>query len=218
MQCDKCELWFHLLCIGLGEDEVSENEDYICFQCRGGGHSSSLGPIVEKKVAEYQSLELQVAASTTVTAPPPIKQQSIVLDPPSPPQFEQVPAAAMNSIKVIDVSDTIMIEETPSVVTAVSDGGTLDMPGLPPTGSVVVQALPPALNAEVIELSDEADDGNVLSVEEVDDQAPREVLPKAPVPWEAPQKHESIPVEDAQELTSQVPVSIQDSGDSTSEL
>lgn len=33
VQCDTCELWFHLLCIGLGEDEVSENEDYVCFSC-----------------------------------------------------------------------------------------------------------------------------------------------------------------------------------------
>ena len=34
MQCDKCELWFHMICIGVAEDEIDENEDYICFQCR----------------------------------------------------------------------------------------------------------------------------------------------------------------------------------------
>nr|KAG5711307.1 hypothetical protein BaRGS_006004 [Batillaria attramentaria] len=33
VQCDKCELWFHLLCVGLGKDEVSEEEDYVCFTC-----------------------------------------------------------------------------------------------------------------------------------------------------------------------------------------
>ncbi|KAK6176380.1 hypothetical protein SNE40_014678 [Patella caerulea] len=33
VQCDKCELWFHLLCIGLASDEVTEEEDYVCFQC-----------------------------------------------------------------------------------------------------------------------------------------------------------------------------------------
>ena len=34
VQCDSCEKWFHLLCIGLGEDEVSETEDYVCFSCK----------------------------------------------------------------------------------------------------------------------------------------------------------------------------------------
>lgn len=34
VQCDRCEEWFHLLCIGLGEDEISESEDYVCYKCR----------------------------------------------------------------------------------------------------------------------------------------------------------------------------------------
>lgn len=34
VQCDSCEKWFHLLCVGLAEDEVSENEDYVCFVCK----------------------------------------------------------------------------------------------------------------------------------------------------------------------------------------
>ena len=36
MQCDRCEEWFHLLCIGLGEDEISEHEDYVCYKCKAG--------------------------------------------------------------------------------------------------------------------------------------------------------------------------------------
>lgn len=38
VQCDQCELWFHLLCIGLGKEEVSEEVDYICYTC---SHKSS---------------------------------------------------------------------------------------------------------------------------------------------------------------------------------
>lgn len=34
VQCDRCEEWFHMICIGVAEDEISENEDYICFQCK----------------------------------------------------------------------------------------------------------------------------------------------------------------------------------------
>lgn len=36
MQCDRCEEWFHLLCVGLAEDEVSEEEEYECFACKQG--------------------------------------------------------------------------------------------------------------------------------------------------------------------------------------
>ena len=41
MQCDRCEEWFHLLCVGLAEDEVSEEEDYECFLCK-----QRKGPVV----------------------------------------------------------------------------------------------------------------------------------------------------------------------------
>ena len=37
MQCDTCEQWFHLLCVGLAEDEVAGNEDYMCFICKNDG-------------------------------------------------------------------------------------------------------------------------------------------------------------------------------------
>lgn len=36
MQCDRCEEWFHLLCVGLAEDEVNEEEEYECFNCKQG--------------------------------------------------------------------------------------------------------------------------------------------------------------------------------------
>lgn len=45
VQCDKCEEWFHLLCVGLAEDEVSEEEEYQCYNCRQGVPSHGLGTI-----------------------------------------------------------------------------------------------------------------------------------------------------------------------------
>ena len=33
MQCDTCELWFHYLCVGLRQGDISENEDYKCRTC-----------------------------------------------------------------------------------------------------------------------------------------------------------------------------------------
>uniref|UniRef100_A0A8B8DS00 [histone H3]-trimethyl-L-lysine(4) demethylase n=1 Tax=Crassostrea virginica TaxID=6565 RepID=A0A8B8DS00_CRAVI len=34
VQCDRCEEWYHLLCVGLGTDEVTEDEEYECFKCK----------------------------------------------------------------------------------------------------------------------------------------------------------------------------------------
>jgi len=33
VQCDSCELWFHMDCVGLGKDDVNEEEDYNCTKC-----------------------------------------------------------------------------------------------------------------------------------------------------------------------------------------
>ncbi|XP_052059486.1 lysine-specific demethylase 5A-like isoform X1 [Mytilus californianus] len=33
VQCDHCEEWYHLLCVGLASEEVKEDEDYKCFKC-----------------------------------------------------------------------------------------------------------------------------------------------------------------------------------------
>merc|ERR1712066_196698 len=34
VQCDGCELWLHLNCIGLRPHDVSEDEDFICRDCK----------------------------------------------------------------------------------------------------------------------------------------------------------------------------------------
>lgn len=34
VQCDGCELWLHLTCIGLKPEQVSEDEDFICRDCK----------------------------------------------------------------------------------------------------------------------------------------------------------------------------------------
>lgn len=34
VQCDGgCELWFHMLCVGLTAKDINEDEDYICMAC-----------------------------------------------------------------------------------------------------------------------------------------------------------------------------------------
>lgn len=34
VQCDGCELWFHLYCIGLKQEQVKEDEEFICKACK----------------------------------------------------------------------------------------------------------------------------------------------------------------------------------------
>merc|ERR1712223_2249035 len=34
VQCDGCELWFHLYCLGLRPDQVKEDEDFYCKDCK----------------------------------------------------------------------------------------------------------------------------------------------------------------------------------------
>merc|ERR1711971_12765 len=35
VQCDKCELWYHLFCIGLKPHDIKEDEDFNCKNCVG---------------------------------------------------------------------------------------------------------------------------------------------------------------------------------------
>ena len=34
VQCDGCELWLHLNCVGLRPSDVCEDEDFICRECK----------------------------------------------------------------------------------------------------------------------------------------------------------------------------------------
>lgn len=37
VQCDGCDLWFHYVCVGLCQKDISEDEDYLCLTCRAAG-------------------------------------------------------------------------------------------------------------------------------------------------------------------------------------
>ena len=34
VQCDRCEEWFHLMCVGLTEEYAEQIDTYICVSCR----------------------------------------------------------------------------------------------------------------------------------------------------------------------------------------
>lgn len=66
MQCDRCEEWYHLLCVGLGADEVTEDEEYECFKCKN--QDSSLAYLHSSVTAEEvvrNSLRENITISTS---------------------------------------------------------------------------------------------------------------------------------------------------------
>lgn len=79
VQCDRCEEWYHLLCVGLGTDEVTEDEEYECFKCKNSDsaltyvHSSSTS--VEGVV---NSLRESMEHSSMTANPEGVVQNSVV--------------------------------------------------------------------------------------------------------------------------------------------
>ena len=43
VQCDKCELWYHLFCIGLKPHDIKEDEDFNCKNCKTGKRKETSG-------------------------------------------------------------------------------------------------------------------------------------------------------------------------------
>ena len=60
LQCDTCDLWYHLACIGLEQSQVSEEEDFNCKNCVGKDRWScwtAQGLLGEKQKQEGEKSE-----------------------------------------------------------------------------------------------------------------------------------------------------------------
>lgn len=67
VQCDKCELWFHLTCLGLNKNDVSEDDDFVCMSCKSVVASNmAAGDSVSSKVVAAESEEIISVVSTPV--------------------------------------------------------------------------------------------------------------------------------------------------------
>jgi len=57
VQCDMCELWYHLFCIGLKPHNIKEDEDFNCKNCVGkhGSTKRSPGKKPKEKVEKSES-------------------------------------------------------------------------------------------------------------------------------------------------------------------
>jgi histone demethylase JARID1 len=55
VQCDKCQLWFHLICVGLTTHDVASDIEYLCQLCCG----------VDKPVVNYYTSDIPASAGNT---------------------------------------------------------------------------------------------------------------------------------------------------------
>ncbi|XP_069142214.1 lysine-specific demethylase 5A-like isoform X2 [Argopecten irradians] len=59
VQCDRCEDWYHLLCVGLVQEEISEDEEYKCLKCRSQQCSDPYIPPAMSDPRMPHSMDLQ---------------------------------------------------------------------------------------------------------------------------------------------------------------
>ncbi|XP_063230043.1 lysine-specific demethylase 5-like [Bacillus rossius redtenbacheri] len=107
VQCDGgCEEWFHLHCVGLGKDELDENEDYICKVCR-----SSQGGSQEDEV-DFSCITMAELdqASDPLAAPAPREcPDSVILVPDSDGEADCAEETGYVNVEDLDDSDSELV-------------------------------------------------------------------------------------------------------------
>ena len=119
VQCDSCDLWFHLLCVGLGKDEIKEDEDYVCFNCTNHTSDSNTPPTSDgikikqepqddgfRTSADLSGINSDLAALTSATAD---REREVELRKKA--EEEDVSVEAEDSIVNVTVGDGGMEEE-----------------------------------------------------------------------------------------------------------
>ncbi len=46
VQCDHCQEWFHIMCVGLTEEYAMQIDTYICVSCKESGSSATVKTVV----------------------------------------------------------------------------------------------------------------------------------------------------------------------------
>ena len=88
VQCDKCEEWFHLICLGVDKKDLDEDDDFVCPPCglkqaqnlAAGDHEHGMtASVVVTKVNPAAVVESEEIISV-VSTPVPSASQSPVND------------------------------------------------------------------------------------------------------------------------------------------
>lgn len=87
VQCDKCEEWFHLICLGLDKKDLDEEDDFVCPPCAlkqahnlaAGDHEQGMTASVVVAKVTPTTVESEEIISV-VSTPVPSASQSPVND------------------------------------------------------------------------------------------------------------------------------------------
>ena len=56
VQCDKCENWYHVICVGISSEEATTADEYICPDCKPAP--------AKKKIKLEETVELGICSSS----------------------------------------------------------------------------------------------------------------------------------------------------------
>lgn len=76
VQCDVCEKWYHLACVGLSPEKAEAMDSYNCRLCVGGGSSTNSAggtPVAASPESEHIDVDGTTPSATSPTSPiPPV--------------------------------------------------------------------------------------------------------------------------------------------------
>ena len=86
VQCDICEKWYHLACVGLSPERAEAMDSYNCRLCvggGGGGDSSTNSAVGTPPAASPESENIDVDGTTPTSPTPPVSIADVEMSEPN---------------------------------------------------------------------------------------------------------------------------------------
>lgn len=128
VQCDICEKWYHLACVGLSPERAEAMDSYNCRLCLGGGgggDSSTNSAVGTPPAASPESENIDVDGTTPTSPTPPVSIMDVDGTEPAQ-QQEQRPAETMRGDH--GNNDTLMHPVTTIDLCSDNESANEDMP------------------------------------------------------------------------------------------
>ena len=107
VQCDICEKWYHLACVGLSPEKAEAMDSYNCRLCvggGGGGGSSTNSAVGTPPAASPESENIDVGGTTPTSPTPPAS----IVDVEGTETAQQQEQESAETTRDLDDNDTVM--------------------------------------------------------------------------------------------------------------